>query len=120
MYERMLIEKLNPSISNHSLALVSSVHAFNQSQSDPSNHPSTQTTQNQYSPGQSSMQVATVKNIQPESGNSHIDKRIDNLSTQVSLLVQQFRAALPQTNNQLRTSSNPRNLAVVEDGRVVV
>jgi hypothetical protein len=45
---------------------------------------------------------------------------IDNLSNQVSLLVQQFRAALPSTNNQLRTSSNPRNQAVIEDGRVVV
>ena len=120
LYERMLREKINPSISNDSLALVSSVHAINQSQSDPSKHPSTQTTQNQHSPGQSSMQTATVNNTQPESGNSYLDKRIDNLSTQVSLLVQQFRAALPQTNNQLRTSSNPRNLAVVEDGRVVV
>ncbi|GJX73933.1 hypothetical protein Tco_0312528, partial [Tanacetum coccineum] len=27
---------------------------------------------------------------------------------------------LPQTNNQLRTSSNPRNQATVQDGRVVV
>jgi hypothetical protein len=45
---------------------------------------------------------------------------IDNLSNQVSLLVQQFRANLPSTNNQLRSSSNPRNQAVIEDGRVVV
>ncbi|GJV60121.1 hypothetical protein Tco_1466221 [Tanacetum coccineum] len=27
---------------------------------------------------------------------------------------------IPQTNNQLRTSSNPRNQATVQDGRVVV
>jgi hypothetical protein len=59
-------------------------------------------------------------NTQLDSGYSHTDKMTDNLSNQVSLLVQQFRATLPQTNNQLRTSSNPRNLAVVEDGRVVV
>ena len=42
------------------------------------------------------------------------------LSNQVSLLVQQFRATPPQTNNQLRNSSTPRNQAIVEDGRVVV
>nr|GEW67848.1 retrotransposon protein, putative, unclassified [Tanacetum cinerariifolium] len=30
------------------------------------------------------------------------------------------RTFLPQTNNQLRTSSNPRNQATVQDGRVVV
>ena len=39
---------------------------------------------------------------------------------QVALLAQQFRSTLPQTNNQLRTSSNPRNQAIVEEGRVVV
>ena len=59
-------------------------------------------------------------NTQLDSGYSHTDKMIDNLSNQVYLLVQQFRATLPQTNNQLRTSSNLRNLAVVEDGCVVV
>ena len=45
---------------------------------------------------------------------------IDNLSNQVSLLVQHFRAALPSSNNQLRTSSNLRNQAIVEDGKVMV
>jgi hypothetical protein len=57
---------------------------------------------------------------QLDSGYSHTDMMIDNLSNQVSLLVQHFRATLPQTKNQLRTSSNPRNQATVEDGRVVV
>ena len=55
-----------------------------------------------------------------DSGYSHTDKMIDNLSNQVSLLVQHFRAALPPINNQLRASSNPRNQVVVEDGRVMV
>lgn len=59
-------------------------------------------------------------NTHQDSGYSHTDMMIDNLSNQVSLLVQQFRATLTQTNNQLRTSSNPRNQAIVEDGRVVV
>ncbi|GKC30825.1 retrovirus-related pol polyprotein from transposon TNT 1-94 [Tanacetum coccineum] len=31
-----------------------------------------------------------------------------------------YKTFLPQTNNQLRTSSNPRNQATVQDGRVVV
>nr|GFA43645.1 hypothetical protein [Tanacetum cinerariifolium] len=36
------------------------------------------------------------------------------------LLTQSYRTFLPQTNNQLRTSSNPRNQATIQDGRVVV
>nr|GEY69001.1 hypothetical protein [Tanacetum cinerariifolium] len=38
----------------------------------------------------------------------------------VSLLAQSFRAYLPHNNNQLRTSSNTRNQAIVQNGRVVV
>nr|GEY27119.1 hypothetical protein [Tanacetum cinerariifolium] len=45
---------------------------------------------------------------------------IDNLSNPIALLAQQFRTTLPQTNNQLRTSSNTRNQATVQDGRVVI
>ncbi|GKB11335.1 hypothetical protein Tco_0845258 [Tanacetum coccineum] len=38
----------------------------------------------------------------------------------MALLAQSFRATLPQTNIQLRTSSNTRNQATIQDGRVVV
>ncbi|GJX10104.1 hypothetical protein Tco_0199963 [Tanacetum coccineum] len=38
----------------------------------------------------------------------------------MALLAQSFRATLPQTNNQLQTSSNTRNQATIQDGRVVV
>ncbi|GJV14692.1 retrovirus-related pol polyprotein from transposon TNT 1-94 [Tanacetum coccineum] len=38
----------------------------------------------------------------------------------MALLAQSFRATLPQTNNQLRASSNTRNQATIQDGRVVV
>ncbi|GKC62945.1 hypothetical protein Tco_1095543 [Tanacetum coccineum] len=38
----------------------------------------------------------------------------------MALLTQSFRETLPQTNNQLRTSSNTRNQATIQDGRVVV
>ncbi|GKB53327.1 retrovirus-related pol polyprotein from transposon TNT 1-94 [Tanacetum coccineum] len=38
----------------------------------------------------------------------------------MALLAQSFRATLPQMNNQLRTSSNTRNQATIQDGRVDV
>nr|GEZ35723.1 integrase, catalytic region, zinc finger, CCHC-type, peptidase aspartic, catalytic [Tanacetum cinerariifolium] len=43
-----------------------------------------------------------------------------NLTSTLALLTQSYRTFLPQTNNQLRTSSNPRNQATVQDSRVVV
>ncbi|GJW37303.1 retrovirus-related pol polyprotein from transposon TNT 1-94, partial [Tanacetum coccineum] len=48
------------------------------------------------------------------------DEILDTLTKQVAFLAQSFRVNLPQTNNQLRTSSNTRNQATVQDGRVVV
>ncbi|GJV43979.1 retrovirus-related pol polyprotein from transposon TNT 1-94 [Tanacetum coccineum] len=36
------------------------------------------------------------------------------------MLTQSYKTYIPQINNQLRTSSNPRNQATVQDGRVVV
>nr|GEV79770.1 hypothetical protein [Tanacetum cinerariifolium] len=44
---------------------------------------------------------------------------IENLTSTLTLLTQSYRTFLPQTNNQLRTSSNPRNQATIQDGRVV-
>ncbi|GJX10844.1 hypothetical protein Tco_0200703 [Tanacetum coccineum] len=38
----------------------------------------------------------------------------------LALLTQSYKTYLPQTNNQLRTSSNPKNQATVQDGKVVV
>nr|GFD28175.1 hypothetical protein [Tanacetum cinerariifolium] len=51
---------------------------------------------------------------------SPTDDLIENLASTLALLTQSYRTFLPQTNNQLRTSSNPRNQAIVQDGRVVV
>lgn len=109
-------EKLNPSTTNDSLAFVSNVQQLNQSSIDPPQpqHPSSRSTIQASTPSPSAL------NTHLDSGYSHTDMMIDNLSNQVSLLAQQFRAALPSTNNQLCTSSNPRNQAVIEDGRVVV
>ncbi|GKF52067.1 hypothetical protein Tco_0148534 [Tanacetum coccineum] len=42
------------------------------------------------------------------------------LSNTLALLTQSYRSHLPQTNNQLRASSNARNKVMVQDGKVVV
>ncbi|GKA72986.1 hypothetical protein Tco_0779202 [Tanacetum coccineum] len=61
-----------------------------------------------------------VDNTQLDSGLSPSDYLIENLTNKLALLTQSYKTHLPQTNNQLRTSSNPRNQAIVQDGRVVV
>nr|GEW31536.1 hypothetical protein [Tanacetum cinerariifolium] len=48
------------------------------------------------------------------------DNLIENLTNTLSLLTQSYKTYLPQTNNQLRTSSNTRNQATVQDDKVVV
>ncbi|GKG45408.1 hypothetical protein Tco_0495486, partial [Tanacetum coccineum] len=61
-----------------------------------------------------------AKMSQLDSGYTQTDEILYTLTKQVALLAQSFRANLPQTNNQLQTSSNTRNQATVHDGRVVV
>ncbi|GKC02846.1 hypothetical protein Tco_0994456, partial [Tanacetum coccineum] len=57
---------------------------------------------------------------QSDLGLSPTDYLIENLTNTLALLTQLYKTFLPQTNNQLRTLSNPRNQAIVQDGRVVV
>ncbi|GKD80219.1 hypothetical protein Tco_1342840 [Tanacetum coccineum] len=59
-------------------------------------------------------------NTQPDLGFTPTDDLIETLTKTVSLLAQSYKTYLPQTNNQLRTSSNTRNQATVQNGRVVV
>nr|GEW51659.1 integrase, catalytic region, zinc finger, CCHC-type, peptidase aspartic, catalytic [Tanacetum cinerariifolium] len=59
-------------------------------------------------------------NAHLDSGLSPTDNLIKNLTNTLALLTQSYKTFLPQTNNQLRTSSNRRNQATVQDGRVVV
>nr|GFA95139.1 hypothetical protein [Tanacetum cinerariifolium] len=49
---------------------------------------------------------------------SPAEESIENLTNTLALLTQSYRTFLPQTNNQLRTSSNARNQATVQDDRV--
>ncbi|GKD93533.1 hypothetical protein Tco_1373370, partial [Tanacetum coccineum] len=53
-------------------------------------------------------------------GISPTDNLIENLTNILALLTQSYKTYLPQTNNQLKTSSNTRNQATVQDGGVVV
>ncbi|GKA44734.1 hypothetical protein Tco_0737530 [Tanacetum coccineum] len=59
-------------------------------------------------------------NSQLDSGLSPTDNLIENLTNTLALLTQSYKTYLPQTNNQLRTSSNTRNQATVQDGKLVM
>ncbi|GKE81807.1 hypothetical protein Tco_1551807, partial [Tanacetum coccineum] len=65
-----------------------------------------------------SYQPHFANNTQLDSGISPTDNLIENITNKLALLTQSYKTYLPQTNNQLRTSS--RNQATVQDGRVVV
>ncbi|GJW45468.1 hypothetical protein Tco_0074267 [Tanacetum coccineum] len=58
-----------------------------------------------------------ANNTQLDLALSLSDNLIENLTNTLALLTQSYKTYLPQTNNQLRTSSNPRNQATVQDGR---
>ncbi|GKD75847.1 retrovirus-related pol polyprotein from transposon TNT 1-94, partial [Tanacetum coccineum] len=74
----------------------------------------------QSSMSQSTNQPSPADNFQLDSGSSSTENLIESLTNSLSLLTQSYKSNLPQTNNQLRTSSNVRNKATIQDGRVVV
>ncbi|GKC70264.1 zinc finger, CCHC-type containing protein, partial [Tanacetum coccineum] len=76
-------------------------------------------TQSSKSP-QSSTEPYPSDNFQMNSGSSSTENLIESLSNSLALLTQSYKSHLPQTNNQLRASSNARNQAMVQDGKVVV
>ncbi|GJS86889.1 retrovirus-related pol polyprotein from transposon TNT 1-94 [Tanacetum coccineum] len=76
-------------------------------------------TQSSKSP-QSSTEPYPADNFQMDSGSSSTENLIESLSNTLALLTQSYKSHLPQTNNQLRASSNARNKAMVQDGKVVV
>ncbi|GJS58159.1 retrovirus-related pol polyprotein from transposon TNT 1-94 [Tanacetum coccineum] len=78
-------------------------------------HPQSSTT-----PPYAYLQPHFADNTQLDSGLSLTENLIENLTNTFALLTQSYKTYLSQTNNQLRTSSNPRNQATVQDGRVVV
>ncbi|GJU90383.1 hypothetical protein Tco_1302806 [Tanacetum coccineum] len=76
--------------------------------------------QSSTTPPSTHLQPHFADNTQLDSGLSSTDNLIENLTNTLALLTQSYKTYLPQTNNQLRTSSNTRNQAIVQDGRVVV
>ncbi|GJT10158.1 hypothetical protein Tco_0857200 [Tanacetum coccineum] len=48
-----------------------------------------------------------------------LDDLISNLNKSMAFVSTTFGPRFPQTNNQLRTSSNPRNQAIIQYGRVI-
>nr|GEZ01573.1 hypothetical protein [Tanacetum cinerariifolium] len=61
-----------------------------------------------------------VNNMLLKWGLSLTENLIKKLTNTLALLTQSYKTYLPQTNNQLRTSSNPRNHSKIQDGRVVI
>ncbi|GJY00930.1 hypothetical protein Tco_0359082 [Tanacetum coccineum] len=76
--------------------------------------------QSSTTPPSTHIQPHFADNTQLDSSLSPTDNLIENLTNTLALLTQSYKTYLPQTNNQLRTSSNPRNQATVQDDRVVV
>ncbi|GJR32829.1 hypothetical protein Tco_1109061 [Tanacetum coccineum] len=64
-------------------------------------------TQSSKSP-QSSTEPYPSDNFQMDSGSSSTENLIESLSNTLALLTQSYKSHLPQTNNQLRASSNAR------------
>ncbi|GJS39214.1 hypothetical protein Tco_0564257 [Tanacetum coccineum] len=112
--DRLIIERITPA-TNDQLAFVSTVQPHAQSSHVQSHqYPSSSTNP------QSLQYPQFPETSQIDSGYTQTDEILDNLTKQMALLAQSFRATLPQTNNQLRTSSNTRNQATIQDGRVVI
>nr|GEU74741.1 hypothetical protein [Tanacetum cinerariifolium] len=98
---------------------------FSQHTVDPLTLMSNVSHQQHYSPSSSTSPSIYVPphladNVYLDSSLSLTNNLIKNLTNTLALLTQSYKTFLPQTNNQLKTSSNTRNQATVQDGRVVV
>nr|GEU53252.1 hypothetical protein [Tanacetum cinerariifolium] len=92
---------------------------FSQPTVDPLALLSNVSTPQHYSPSSSASSSTQVPQPLADSS-SPIEDLIENLTNALALLTQSHRTFLQQTNNQLRTSSNARNQATIQEGRVVV
>nr|GEU40876.1 hypothetical protein [Tanacetum cinerariifolium] len=89
---------------------------FSQHTVDPLALMSNVSNQQRYSPSSSISSSTHVsqhlaKNAHLDSSLSSMENLIENLTNTLALLTQSYKTFLPQTNNQLRTSSNTRNKA---------
>ncbi|GKE92650.1 integrase, catalytic region, zinc finger, CCHC-type containing protein, partial [Tanacetum coccineum] len=104
---KMLLERFTQ-LNVDPLALMSNVSHQQYNSQSSTNPPSTYVLQH------------FADNTQLDSRLSSSDNLIENFTNTLALLTQSYKTYLPQINNQLRTSSNPRNQATVQDERVVV
>nr|GEU64569.1 hypothetical protein [Tanacetum cinerariifolium] len=102
MFDRFTQHTVNP------LALMSSV-------STQQHYPQSSTTSSS-----TYVQPHLADTTQLDSGLSPTDNLTKDLTNTLALLTQSYKTYIPQTNNQLRTLSNPRNLATIQDGKVVI
>ncbi|GJT83849.1 hypothetical protein Tco_1058191 [Tanacetum coccineum] len=102
MLERLTQQTVDP------LALMSNVSPQQYHSQSSTNPPTTYHQPHSADTSQSDLGISPTENL------------IENLTNTLALLTQSYKTFLPQTNNQLRTSSNPRNQATVQDGRVIV
>ncbi|GJQ89895.1 hypothetical protein Tco_0001034 [Tanacetum coccineum] len=117
--DRLIIERITPT-TNDQLAFVSTVRPYAQSSHVQSYQYPSSSAAPQSLHIQSLQHLQFPKTSQIDSGYTQTDEILDNLTKQMAHLAQSFRATLPQTNNQLQSSSNTRNQATIQDGRVVV
>ncbi|GJX00862.1 retrovirus-related pol polyprotein from transposon TNT 1-94 [Tanacetum coccineum] len=95
--DRLIIERITPT-TNDQLAFVLTVQPHAPTSHVQSHqYPSSSTT------SQSPQYPHFPETSQIDSGHTQTDEILDNLTKQIALLAQSFRATLPQTNNQLRT-----------------
>ncbi|GJX38883.1 retrovirus-related pol polyprotein from transposon TNT 1-94 [Tanacetum coccineum] len=117
--DRLIIKRITPS-TNDPLAFVSSVQPYSQPSQSQSHQYQSSTTPPQSQNVQSIPYSQFAESSSLDTGYTQTEEILNTLSKQFALLTQSFRATLPQTNNQLRTSSNTRNQATIQDGQIVV
>nr|GEW58828.1 hypothetical protein [Tanacetum cinerariifolium] len=93
---------------------------FSQPTMDPLALMSNVSNQQHYSSSSSTSSFTQVPQPIADLSLSPAESLIENLTNALALLTQSYKTFLPQTNNQLRTLSNARNQATVQDGRMVV
>nr|GEW60790.1 hypothetical protein [Tanacetum cinerariifolium] len=117
--------QLNSKFETHAKENKMMLKRFSQNTVDPLALMSNVSNPQRYSP--SSLTSSSTQVLLPLADNPHLDSSpspaknlIENLTNTLALLTQSYKTFVPQTNNQLRTSSNERNQATVQDDRVVV
>ncbi|GJU06600.1 retrovirus-related pol polyprotein from transposon TNT 1-94 [Tanacetum coccineum] len=113
--DRLIIERITP-LTNDLLAFVLSVQPYSQPSQSQSLQYQSSTTPSQSQNVQSMTYPQFAEPSSLDTRYTQTDEILNTLTKQFALLTQSFRATLPLTNNQLRTSSNTRNLATIQDG----